>query len=141
MSKLTIAAASRRLRRILRDLDHPPLGQAAALAEECGEVAEVLLNTHAYGKPLQREALGGELADVFVCLAEIAATHGIRLEQAIERKLEHLARKAPQWRRELAPALRAARRSGARAIRPRRRSAGAAGRDRRARGARRAARD
>ncbi|MSR73872.1 MAG: hypothetical protein EXS14_00145 [Planctomycetes bacterium] len=106
---LTIAESCRQLRSTLRGLQHPPLGQATALAEECGEVAKLLLDTHAYGKPLSKADLGGELADVFVCLAEIATAHKVDLGAAVESKLSDLKRRAPIWRKELAAALAASR--------------------------------
>jgi len=94
---------------ILDDLDHPPLGAATALAEECGEVAKVLLDHHAYGRPLDKDDLGGELCDVMVCLFEIATLHGIDLDQALAAKADDLAIRAPKWRAQLADALRKAR--------------------------------
>lgn len=111
----SINAAAGRLSRALRGLDHPPLGQSTALAEECGEVAKVLLDHHAYGKPLDRALLGGELADVFTCLAEIATHHGIDLGTAIEAKTKDLAVRARKWRKELSPQLARARRAAAQA--------------------------
>ena len=100
-----------RLAAILAGLEHPPLGTVAALAEECGEVAKVLLDHHAYGKPLDSELLGGELADVLVCLCEIATLHGIDLDAATAAKLRDLERRAPEWRLTLAEALARARRA------------------------------
>ena len=96
---------------ILQDLDHPPLGAGVALAEECGEVARVLLDHHAYGKPLDQEMLGSELMDIFVVIAEIATLHGIDLDAAAAHKLDDLARRAPSWRADpsMVAALRRAR--------------------------------
>jgi NTP pyrophosphatase (non-canonical NTP hydrolase) len=104
-----LEALRARLATILRGLDHPPLGMGVALAEECGEVAKLLLDHHAYGKPLDRDALGGELADVLVCLCEIATLHGIDLDRAAEAKAADLAKRADKWRTELGPALAKAR--------------------------------
>lgn len=106
---LAIDLACAQLRRTLRGLQHPPLGQATALAEECGEVAKLLLDRHAYGKPLSKADLAGELADVFVCLAEIAGAHGVKLGHAVQAKIADLAQRAPQWRKELSSALETAR--------------------------------
>ena len=76
-----LSAIQSRVARILEDLHHPPLGMAAALSEECGEVSALLLDHHAYGKPLDLEALAGELVDVLVCLCEIATHHGAAAQE------------------------------------------------------------
>ncbi len=94
---------------ILEGLEHPPLGMAAALAEECGEVSKVLLDHHAYGGALDQTDLGGELIDVFICLCEIATAHGIDLDSAAEAKALDIAARAPKWRVELAEALKRSR--------------------------------
>lgn len=86
---------------VLRGLTHPPLGMAAALAEECGELSKLLLDRYAYGKALPAAKLGDELADVFLCLCEIATIHGIELGPAVDQKLTKIARLAPEWRSEL----------------------------------------
>lgn len=112
---LSIHAAALRLGQALRGLDHPPLGQSTALAEECGEVAKLLLDHHAYGKPLDRALLGSELADVFTCLAEIAKHHGINLGDAVDAKTKDLAVRARKWRKDLAPELSRARRAATQA--------------------------
>jgi NTP pyrophosphatase (non-canonical NTP hydrolase) len=97
------------LAEILAGLEHPPLGAGVALAEECGEVAKHLLDHHAYGRPLERDALGSELADVFVCICEIATLHRIDLDAAVAAKEESLRKLAPEWRVTLAEALKRAR--------------------------------
>ena len=102
-------AHRQRLAEILSGLEHPPLGTAVALAEECGEVAKHILDHHAYGRPLERSALGSELADVFVCLCEIATRHGIDLDAAVAAKEAALRKLAPEWRVTLAEALKKAR--------------------------------
>jgi NTP pyrophosphatase (non-canonical NTP hydrolase) len=109
MSAAPLGALGRRAASILAGLEHPPLGMAAALAEECGEVARVLLDHHGYGRPLDPDSLGHELADVLVCLFEIAGAHGIDFDRALERRLVLLESQAPRWREELAQALRRAR--------------------------------
>ena len=108
-SSFNLGALQAWAKEILAGLEHPPLGMAAALAEECGEVATCLLDHHAYGKPLERDLLGDELVDVLVCLLEIASHHGIDLEVAADRKLRDIAKKAPEWRELLAEALKKSR--------------------------------
>jgi NTP pyrophosphatase (non-canonical NTP hydrolase) len=98
-----------RLSQILEDLAHPPLAAGVALAEECGEVSKLLLDHHAYGRPLEKDQLASELLDVLVCLCEIATLHGIDLDAAAQSKLADLGLRAPEWRRTLAGPLKRAR--------------------------------
>ena len=79
------------------------------MAEECGEVARLLLDHHAYGVPLNKDALAAELLDVVVCVCEIASLHDIDLDAAAAAKVEDLEQRAPRWRAELAEALKRAR--------------------------------
>ena len=95
---LTLEAFRKETSTVLAGLEHPPLGSGVALAEECGEVAKILLDVHGYGRPLDPAALAGELVDVLVCIAEIATAHGIDLDRAARTKLDDLARRAPAWR-------------------------------------------
>lgn len=105
----TLESLRQRLDTVLQGLQHPPLASSTALAEECGEVARLLLDHHAYGAALDKDALGGELMDVIVCICEIASLHGIDLDTAASAKLEDLGNRAPKWRTELGDALRKAR--------------------------------
>ena len=105
---LTLQELQTRLKRLLRGLEHPPLASATALSEEVGEVAKHLLDHHGYGKPLATEALALELADVLVCVCEIATLHGIDLSGAMDKKLADLAGRVPKWKADLGAALDAA---------------------------------
>lgn len=108
MNDLTISRAQQTLTKVLTGLHHPPLGSAAAFMEEAGEVAKILVDHHCYGRPFEREALEGELADAFVCLAELATLHGIDLGAAVEEKLGDIGERAPQWRASLGASLQTA---------------------------------
>lgn len=114
MTDLSPESLRLRFDTILDGLQHPLLGSVAALTEECGEVAKVLLDHHAYGQELDRDALGSELMDVFVCLCEIATLHGVDLDVAARAKVEDLERRAPKWRHDMTMtgALAKARRGG-----------------------------
>jgi NTP pyrophosphatase (non-canonical NTP hydrolase) len=101
----TISALQRRLALALTGLRHPPLGSAAALAEEVGELSKHLVDHHCYGKAFDDAAFGAELADVFICLAELATLHGVDLESATLAKIADVEAKAPEWRRQLGGAL------------------------------------
>jgi NTP pyrophosphatase (non-canonical NTP hydrolase) len=102
---LTLVDMQARLKSLLAGLEHPPLGAATALSEEVGEVARHLLDHHAYGRPFEADALASELADVLVCINEIATLHGIDLSAAAERKLVDLAGRVPKWKLDLGAAL------------------------------------
>lgn len=75
---------------------HPTfvLAQAAKLAEEVGELQAEVLGQAGY----QRRAKGaftsstmaGELADVLICTAMLAASHGIDLGQALTTKIAEI---------------------------------------------------
>ncbi len=105
---LTLATVQSTLRRILRDLHHPPLASVVALTEEVGEAARLVLDHHGYGKELDRTALGSELADCLTCLCELATLHDVDLESAMRAKLLDLSTRAPKWRTTLADPLRRA---------------------------------
>lgn len=104
-----LEALRARLATLLNGLEHPPLGAGVALAEECGEVNKHLLDHHAYGRPLEKSKLAGELIDVLICLCEIATLHGLDLDAAAREKLADLERRVPAWRAELSESLKRAR--------------------------------
>jgi NTP pyrophosphatase (non-canonical NTP hydrolase) len=71
------------------------LAQAVKLGEEVGELqAEVLgaleLQRREKAGRYSRETLGGELADVMVCVALLADTFGVDLARAVASKIEQL---------------------------------------------------
>ncbi|HYC76494.1 MAG TPA: hypothetical protein VEI02_02600 [Planctomycetota bacterium] len=101
----TLSELQRRLEVALEGLRHPPLGSVAALAEEVGELSKLLVDHHCYGKAFDAEAFGDELADVFICLCELATLHAVDLEAATLRKTEKVATKAAGWRADLGGAL------------------------------------
>jgi len=75
---------------------HPAfvLAQAAKLAEEVGELQAEVLGLTGY----QRRAKGGftadgvanELADVLICAAVLAVSHGVDLGRALAEKIERV---------------------------------------------------
>jgi len=71
------------------------LAQAVKLGEEVGELHAEVLGTLAYQRRekagrYSRDSLGGELADVMVCVALLADTFGVDLAQAVSGKIEQL---------------------------------------------------
>jgi uncharacterized protein YabN with tetrapyrrole methylase and pyrophosphatase domain len=94
---------------LLKGLEHPRVGAALALAEECGEVMKWVMEREMYGGA-KAEDLSDELGDVLVALAELASRYGIRLEDAASGALAKLREKGPTWQAELGGRLEAVRR-------------------------------
>jgi NTP pyrophosphatase (non-canonical NTP hydrolase) len=77
------------------DLSLRDLAQSVKLGEEVGELqAEVLgaleFQRREKAARYSRDTLGGELADVMVCVALLADTFGVDLAQAVGSKIEQL---------------------------------------------------
>jgi NTP pyrophosphatase (non-canonical NTP hydrolase) len=71
------------------------LAMTVKLGEEVGELHAEVLGALEYQRRekagrYSRETLGGELADVMVCVALLADTFGVDLAQAVGSKLEQL---------------------------------------------------
>jgi NTP pyrophosphatase (non-canonical NTP hydrolase) len=71
------------------------LAQAVKLGEEVGELHAEVLGALKYQRKdktgrYDGDTLGGELADVMVCLALLAETFQVDLATAVSRKIEHL---------------------------------------------------
>lgn len=106
---LDLKKLQQRVQSVLGDVAHPRVGAALALSEETGEVCDLVLKKECYGKAVSSESLGGELADVLVCVAELANAYGVDLAQACEAKLEDLSQRVPAWKEDFGPSLEAAR--------------------------------
>lgn len=88
------------LKALTAGIEHPRVGAALALAEECGEVMRCVLDQEYYGKDV-RAALQGEVGDVLVALTEVCDRYGLSLEEAAVQAVAKIRRKAPEWRAEL----------------------------------------
>jgi NTP pyrophosphatase (non-canonical NTP hydrolase) len=71
------------------------LAQTVKLGEEVGELQAEVLGALEYQRRekagrYSRDALGGELADVMVCVALLADTFGVDLARAVGSKIEQL---------------------------------------------------
>jgi NTP pyrophosphatase (non-canonical NTP hydrolase) len=71
------------------------LAQTVKLGEEVGELHAEVLGTLEYQRRekagrYSRDSLGGELADVMVCVALLADTFGVDLAYAVSSKIEQL---------------------------------------------------
>ena len=97
---MDIAELQDRVREITRGIEHPRVGAALALAEECGEVMRCVLDGEYYGKDMH-DALKDEVGDVLIALAEVCDRYGIALADAATHAVAKLERKAPGWKEEL----------------------------------------
>jgi len=76
---MQISELQERVRELTRGIEHPRVGAALALAEECGEVMRCVLDGEYYGKDV-RAALTDEVGDVLIALLEVCDRFGIEIE-------------------------------------------------------------
>jgi NTP pyrophosphatase (non-canonical NTP hydrolase) len=75
---------------------HPAfvLAQAAKLAEEVGELQAEVLGQAGYQRRAKGDftssTMAGELADVLICTAILAASHGVDLGEAVAEKISEI---------------------------------------------------
>jgi NTP pyrophosphatase (non-canonical NTP hydrolase) len=86
--------ARRTINRALSD-DQRLLDAAAGLAEEAGEVLSHVRKHVMRGRELDREAVALELGDALWCLAVVADTLGISLQDVARRNVEKLRSRYP----------------------------------------------
>lgn len=97
---MELATLQARIVELTTGIEHPRVGAALALAEECGEVMRCVLDGEYYGKDVSQD-LAGEVGDVLIALCEFADRFAIDLSACAEDAVAKLARKAPAWRDEL----------------------------------------
>ena len=92
------------IRRLMEGIEHPRVGAALALTEECGEVVRCVLEREYYGAD-NRDALQDEVGDVLLALTELCDRYDLSLQACADGALAKRAEKAPGWRRTLGPHL------------------------------------
>ena len=97
---MTLEELQAKIKTLTVGIEHPRVGSALALAEECGEVMRCVLDREYYGKDVSA-ALQDEVGDVLVALTELCDRFGVSLAQCAEQAVAKIARKAPAWRAEL----------------------------------------
>ncbi len=97
---MDIRSLQQKVMELTRGIEHPRVGAALALAEECGEVMRCVLDGEYYGKDMQA-ALTDEVGDVLIALLEVCDRYGIQLADCAGHAVAKLERKAPEWREEL----------------------------------------
>ena len=85
---------------LTKGIEHPRVGAALALTEECGEVIRCVLDAEYYGKR-DDEALQDEVGDVLIALVELCDRYGLSLEAAAAGAIDKVRTKAPKWKEEL----------------------------------------
>ena len=106
---MDIATLQARIAELTRGIEHPRVGAALALAEECGEVMRCVLEREYYGKDVGAD-LAEEVGDVLIALLELCDRFGISAAASAAAAVAKLERKAPGWREELGDHLRELRR-------------------------------
>ena len=86
--------------RLTQGIEHPRVGAALALGEECGEVMRCVLEHEYYGAEV-RDKLEDELGDILIAVVELCDRYDIELSSAADAALAKLREKAPGWREEL----------------------------------------
>ncbi|HNW91403.1 MAG TPA: MazG nucleotide pyrophosphohydrolase domain-containing protein [bacterium] len=102
---MDIRAAQDKVRDVLGELFHPRLGSYIALTEEVGELADEIMQREIYGQKENSDDMGKEMADILVCLLELATRYNIDLESAFAAKFAAIEGKVPQWREKFGPSL------------------------------------
>lgn len=97
---MQIADLQQRVLELTRGIEHPRVGAALALGEECGEVMRCVLDGEYYGKDV-RAALADEVGDVLIALVELCDRYEIALQESAHLAVQKLERKTPVWREEL----------------------------------------
>ena len=97
---MDVEALQAEVRALTVGIEHPRVGAALALAEECGEVMRCVLDKEYYGKDVSAN-LQEECGDLLVALLEVCDRFDISLAAAADDALAKLRRKAPGWRDEL----------------------------------------
>ncbi len=104
-----IADLQSRIAALTVGIEHPRVGAALALGEECGEVMRCVLEREYYGKDIGAD-LTDEVGDVLIALMEICDRFGLSAETCAAGAIAKLERKAPGWRAELGDRLQGLRR-------------------------------
>jgi NTP pyrophosphatase (non-canonical NTP hydrolase) len=94
---MELKQAQAKIKEILGELEHPRLASFIALTEEVGEVADEIMKKEIYEEKTNLDDLKGELADVLVCLLELANVYDIDLDEEFEKKIKNLEPRAKEW--------------------------------------------
>ncbi len=98
---MEIQQAQQKIKELLGEIEHPRLASFIALTEEVGEVANEIMKKEIYEETEDIEELKGEIADVLICVLELANVYNFDLSSEFEKKLERIKPRADKWKIEL----------------------------------------
>lgn len=102
---MEIKQAQEKVKELLGDIEHPRLASFIALTEEVGEVANEVMKKEVYGETQDLDALKAEVADVFLCIVELANVYGFDLSDEVDKKFATIEPRAEKWKEELGDTL------------------------------------
>ena len=94
---MSITNAQQTVAELFKNITHPRLGSFIALTEEVGELANEIMRKEIYEENSDNIAISTELADVFVCLLELANLYGVDLQSSFDDKITSLTPRIKKW--------------------------------------------
>ncbi|PIU09070.1 MAG: nucleotide pyrophosphohydrolase [Candidatus Moranbacteria bacterium CG_4_8_14_3_um_filter_34_16] len=98
---MDIKQAQEKIKDLFGEMEHPRLASFIALTEEVGEVANEVMKCEIYEEKNNTDDLKIEIADVFVCILELANVYNFDLSSEFEKKVSHLEPRAKEWKLKL----------------------------------------
>ena len=103
---MDIKEAQNKIKNILGNIEHPRLASFIALTEEVGEVADEVMKREVYNEKENIDDLKAEIADVLVCIFELANVYDFDLNKEFEKKIKDIEPRAKKWELSLIDILR-----------------------------------
>ena len=94
---MQINEAQKTIQELFKNISHPRLASFIALTEEVGELANEIMKKEIYEENKDHEKIQDELADVLVCLFELANLYNIDIEKQFKKKISDLQPRIKQW--------------------------------------------
>lgn len=79
-------------------MQHLRLGAFIALTEEVGEVADEIMKYEIYEEKNNINDLKLEIADIFVCLIDLANVYNVDLDVELQNKIKKLKPRIEKWK-------------------------------------------
>ncbi len=98
---MEIHQAQQKIKELLGEIEHPRLASFVALTEEVGEVANEVMKKEIYEETDDIKELKAEIADVLICVLELANVYNFDLDSEFEKKLEHIKPRTKKWKVDL----------------------------------------
>ena len=94
---MSIKNAQQTVAELFKNITHPRLGSFIALTEEVGELANEIMKKEIYEETNHNNEIKAEMADVFVCLLELANLYNVNLEAEFDKKIASLTPRVKEW--------------------------------------------